>query len=352
MFDVRNYMRITDWLDTKPSKDAVLRVLGGSGQSSVPYVYNVETTNACPMRCKMCPRTTMMKRPVSTMPMATFRKVADQIRPHTDATWRKWTDWAGDRFGVLPTDPPSENHFFLYVIPRVLQLHGYGEPLVDKRMPERIGYLTERGIESYFSCNPAVLDETRFVEHMRAGLSWVKFSIESTDDERFKSIRGARANFTESYAMIKALLAERDRKGYQTRFVITMLDLGAPDSAAEFARLKDKFKDLPTYCYHKSEDTQWLREDGGHGTKSIHWSRPCLHPWCSTTVLADGTVAGCMEAFDDCEFDLGNVNEQPLADIWNGPKYAALRHAHLTGEGLPSKCVSRCDMPTVGGLRG
>jgi molybdenum cofactor biosynthesis enzyme MoaA len=50
--------------------------------------------------------------------------------------------------------------------------------------------LTERRLPSYFSCNPAVLDETRFEEHMRAGLDYVKFSIESTDDERFKQIRG------------------------------------------------------------------------------------------------------------------------------------------------------------------
>ena len=30
-------------------------------------VYNIETTNACNMKCKMCPRTTMMTRKVETM---------------------------------------------------------------------------------------------------------------------------------------------------------------------------------------------------------------------------------------------------------------------------------------------
>lgn len=29
-----------------------------------PIIYNIETTNACNMRCKMCPRTTMMTRDI------------------------------------------------------------------------------------------------------------------------------------------------------------------------------------------------------------------------------------------------------------------------------------------------
>ena len=32
-----------------------------------PVVYNIETTNACNMKCKMCPRTTRMTRSISTL---------------------------------------------------------------------------------------------------------------------------------------------------------------------------------------------------------------------------------------------------------------------------------------------
>ena len=355
MFDVNFYMRATEWLDAGGFVYGPLEDM----RSRQPFLYNCESTSFCPFSCVMCPRTTLMKRKPSTMSMSTFRRVVDQLRPHDPETWAKWQDWCARRFGVHSAAPPSENHFFLHVIPRVIQLHGYGEPLVDKRMPERIGYMTERGLESYFSCNPAVLDDTRFVEHMRAGLSVVKFSIESTDDERFKQIRGARANFTESFRMIKSLLAERDRRGWKTMFVVTMLDLGEPDRAWEFAKLRDALKGLPIYSFLKSEDSQWLRTEGVHENKSLHWTRPCLHPWMSMTVLADGSVQMCMECYDresgvQAEYcnDLGNVNDASLADIWNSDAYARLRRAHLTGEGLPEKCVSRCDMPTVGGLRG
>jgi hypothetical protein len=32
-----------------------------------PFIYNIETTNLCNMRCKMCPRTTMMTRKIETL---------------------------------------------------------------------------------------------------------------------------------------------------------------------------------------------------------------------------------------------------------------------------------------------
>ena len=34
-------------------------------RSKDPIVYNIETTNACNMRCKMCPRTSRMTRKIS-----------------------------------------------------------------------------------------------------------------------------------------------------------------------------------------------------------------------------------------------------------------------------------------------
>jgi hypothetical protein len=41
-------------------------------RNKTPVVYNIETTNACNMTCKMCPRTTMMTRPIETIDRETF----------------------------------------------------------------------------------------------------------------------------------------------------------------------------------------------------------------------------------------------------------------------------------------
>ena len=56
-------------------------------RNPTPVVYNIETTNACNMKCKMCPRTTMMTRPVETMNFETFSNIVDQIEPHSKSDW-------------------------------------------------------------------------------------------------------------------------------------------------------------------------------------------------------------------------------------------------------------------------
>lgn len=128
-------------------------------RSKNPVVYNIETTNACNMRCEMCPRTTMMTRPIETLDMETYRRIVDQLKPFLQSTWREWETFVETRYEILKDDM-SENHFFLYVIPRVIVLHGYGDPLLDKFMPDRIKILSDKKIPSYFSCNPANINQS------------------------------------------------------------------------------------------------------------------------------------------------------------------------------------------------
>ncbi len=69
-----------------------------SCRSREPAVYNIETTNACNMRCEMCPRTTMMTRPVSTMEDAVYERVIKQLRPFTESEWSAWEAFVEDKY--------------------------------------------------------------------------------------------------------------------------------------------------------------------------------------------------------------------------------------------------------------
>ena len=124
-------------------------------RSKEPVIYNIETTNRCNMRCKMCPRTTMMTRKIEDIDKEIFLKVVDQIEPHSAEDWNKWKGYCEKKYGIKEDDEASENHFFLYIISKVIQLHGYGDPLLDKNMHEYVKILHDRGFYSYFSCNPA-----------------------------------------------------------------------------------------------------------------------------------------------------------------------------------------------------
>jgi len=347
MYDINFYMKINDIKKKFESGEKldpklVLAKLEDA-RSNNPVIYNIETTNACNMRCKMCPRTTMMTRGVETIDPALFQKVVDQIEPHSFELWKKWEDFLEEEYGCKE-DEMSENHFFLKIIPKVIQLHGYGDPLLDENMPKYVKLLSGKGIPSYFSCNPANIDVDKTIEMFRNGLDYIKYSIESVDDYSHKNIRGDASNFTESYNKIVRLLNTKMHYGYKTTVIITMLDLNRKTQNLEFDMLRKKFEGLDVYIYLKSEDQLWYRKDF-HRTKSIHWSEFCKHPWMSMTVKSNGEIAMCMEDYNN-EIILGDVRETSLKEIWNGDKYAKFRMDHIFGtKGI--KCAEQCDMKTV-----
>ena len=347
MFDVNFYRKFDELMvrlksGEKFGKEDFFNKLE-SLRAKEPVIYNIETTNACNMRCKMCPRTTMMTRKIETMKRDLFVKIVEQIKPHKKTDWQKWEKFVQKRYGILPNDM-SENHFFLYIIPQVIQLHGYGDPLLDRNMSEYVKILRERGFRSYFSCNPANINIEQTVKMFENGLDYIKYSIESVDDKKHKQIRGQASNFTDSYKKILQLLEIKAQKKYKTTIIITMLDLHGKGQFGEFKKLKKAFEGLDVYIYFKSEDQQWYRKDY-HGTKSIHWSEFCKHPWMSMTIKSNGEAVMCMEDYNN-EIVLGDANTETLYDIWNGKKYQKLREDHFNlTPGI--KCTERCDMTLI-----
>jgi MoaA/NifB/PqqE/SkfB family radical SAM enzyme len=348
VYDVEFYMKSYDLLRSaqagQPHDPVAVRDTLERYRSPVPIVYNIETTNACNMRCAMCPRTTIMTRPIETMKPDLFARIVSQLKPHSAETWRRWERFAADTYGIREGEM-SENHFFLLIIPRVIQLHGYGDPLLDRNMANCVKTLSDAGLESYFSCNPANIQMERTMEMFENGLGYIKYSIESVDDARHKEIRGEASNFSESYARILRLLELKKERGYRTVIVITMLDLNRETQQEDYEKLREAFCDQDVYLYLKSEDQQWYRKDF-HGTQSVHWSECCKHPWMSMTIKSNGEACMCMEDFDN-EIILGDARTQSLSEIWNGDVYRTFRQDHIdVTRGL--KCSERCDMAMVG----
>lgn len=349
MFDIHFYMKAHElkkqlMSGEKLPRTQVMETLEKC-RSKTPLIYNIETTNACNMRCKMCPRTTMMTRPIETMDMDSFKRIADQLSPFSNAELMEWMNFVELHYGINRNDM-SENHYFLYVIPKVLVLHGYGDPLLDKHMPERVAYLTKRNILSYFSCNPANIKIDKMHEMMANGLGYVKYSIESVDDSSHKEIRGNASNFTESYQKILELLRIKKQHGYGTTIVITMLDLGSSKQDDEFRNLMDKFRELDVYIYLKSQDQKWYKDAVNQPTKSIHWQEFCQFPFSSMTIKSNGESVMCVEDYNN-EIVLGNTRTESLEEIWNGEPYRKLRQNHFDlTKGI--KCTERCDMSLAG----
>ena len=79
MFDIKFYEKVFDLkarlMRLEPFSKEMLFSKLEEYRSKSPVIYNIETTNACNMKCVMCPRTTMMTRPVETMGMDVFQRI-------------------------------------------------------------------------------------------------------------------------------------------------------------------------------------------------------------------------------------------------------------------------------------
>lgn len=313
-------------------------------RNSDPIIYNIETTNRCNMRCKMCPRTHLMTRQIEDINVDLFCKIADQLAPHSETLWKKWCDYCEKKYGISENDSPSENHFFLYVISRVVQLHGFGEPVLDKNISKYIEILTERNIESYLSTNPINADIDQTINMMSKGLTYIKYCFDSTNDIESKNIRGNHSDFSNGFEKVLKIIEKKESLNLKTIVVITMINLAKNNQQEEYEKLNELFSGKNVYLYLKSENSQWYR-GLYHGTQAIHGTEICKHPWMSLSVKSNGEVAMCMDDYNN-EIILGNTNYSSLKEIWNGDLYKKFRLSHIIGDN--EKCSCRCDLPILG----
>lgn len=314
-----------------------------------PLVFNVETTSYCNMRCVFCQRTTDFTRKPQHMTMETFNNLLSQMTPRDPSELAEWRRFVKERIGL--SGERSENDLYYNQYCETLTLHGFGEPLLDPHLPERIAALTAKGIPTYFSANPCNI-KLDFIEKLfHSGLGLLKFAIDSLDDERVRELRGRNADFTQSHQKILDVLELKRKMNAETIVVATMLDTsGDFGPGTESMRFMELWRGRDVYAYVKSLDNKWLlnqkgiTEIGKGKDRSHYASQYCEFPWTSVTILADGSVAPCTQDVNGT-WTFGNVNEESLAAIWKGKRYREFRAAHVTGDFEPDfMCHAKCDL--------
>lgn len=350
MFDIHFFQRAADLkkriVDGALSRSDAVLIEREMEQlrSKAPHLFNMETTNHCNMTCMMCPRTTLMDRETQWIDKDVFESVLDQIVAHDSESLNSFWKFIQDTYGIT-FDQRSEDAFYFYVVSRCVILHGYGEPLIDKNIAERVQACTDRGLPTYFSCVPANISVKRAEKVMRAGLTVLKFSMDGLSDEKQVEVRGKFNNFEKSYRTMLSIIDMKAKKGYKTLIVPTMIALDEEDDSREMhEKFLDMWKGYDVFAYVKSQDNRWYFEDDATMENKSHYEKQyCEYPWTSITVMADGSAVPCTQDYN-CEMAQGNVSEQTLKEIWNGGKYRQLRHWHLTGN-FPKrhKCNERCD---------
>src|SRR5271165_6267093 len=131
----------------------------GTDRSAVaeqpPVCLYLEVTNRCNLLCETCPRTFEELEPPADMSWDLFTKIVDQV--------------------------PN--------VARVV-MHGVGEPMLVKNLPEMIRYLKTRGIYTLFNTNGTLLTPRKQKELIETGLDELRVSLDAADAKTFLAVRG------------------------------------------------------------------------------------------------------------------------------------------------------------------
>jgi sulfatase maturation enzyme AslB (radical SAM superfamily) len=279
----------------------LLLLTGRDRAPRLPDIVQIEATNICNARCTFCPRDDM-KRRQGVMDMALFTKIVDEC-------------------AVL-----GIGH---------VRMHNYGEAFVDKKLPEKIAYAKSKRIpEVGVITNGSLLgpDVARAVTE--AGLDAINISLDAAGKETFEATRLG-LKYDKVIANVEGLVRIRRELGRNRPKLI--LSFVRQDNSAEEQAFIDHWSAVADKI-HITELHNWA----GTLKRRAEVNFPCYRQWLTFTVLWDGRVSLCCADLDG-RVIVGDLNEQSIADVWNGDAYRRVRREQLESGG-PAICRN-CDLP-------
>ena len=271
-------------------------------------------------------------------------------------------------------------------------LHGIGEPLLNRDLPEMIHYLKQRQVEVVINSNGTRLTPAWQAALIDCGLDEFRCSIDVASDEAYTRIRGANL-LPKLVAGLEGLVKQKAAAGASTPrisiwCVATRENLGelpglirlaarcgvrevyvqrlvyfAQEAEKQFGMARDKLaifgknqgleEEALAACTQLSAELGIeFRASGARDPfNSLAAARPadfapwheCLRPWTTAYITANGNCLPCCIApFATTHYQslvMGNLFDQPYEQIWNGPKYQAFRLA-LQSEAPHEACRS------------
>lgn len=276
--------------------------------SGLPVEYIVETTAKCNLYCPMCPR-------------EIYPQPKEDMRPEIF-----------DR--LVREAAPSAEHMMLV---------GLGEPLLDRRIFERIATCARHGISTLLSTNGTLLDETTAARLLDSPLDHVTLSFDGARQETFEYYRkGARFEQVRDNFVRFCRMKHQRRARLQIVVQLVRLERNAAE-LEEFVRFWSAVPGVDLIRI-KEDETRLLGPGAAHRPED--WKHPCHYLWRGPLyVKHNGDVYPCCQAYALGGRPLGRIGEQPIAELWNHPEIRRMRAAHARRRAAEIEICSRC--PTV-----
>lgn len=249
-----------------------------------PFHLDVESTNACNLRCTMCPWDFTTEK-VGYMDWNLFTRIIDE----------------GAKYGLAS-----------------IKLCHRGEPLLHPQLPQMVAYAKNKGIlEVQFNTNGLTLNRGKTDGLLDAGLDRIIFSVDGASKETYEKIRCG-SEYDRVVNNITTFVARRNERGLKRPCVrIQMIKMD--ENKHETKQFLEMWLPIANRVAF-SVESKPLSVKGGVERF------PCPQIWQRMAISWDGEVRMCCWLRQ--ELVLGNATESRLYELWHGEKLANIRKLH------------------------
>ncbi len=323
-----------------------------------PVCLYLEVTNRCNLLCTTCPRTYV------------------ELEPPADISWELFTT-------IVDQIPKLQRAV----------LHGVGEPMLVKNLPQMVRYLKDRGVYVLFNTNGTLLTERNGRAMIDAGLDELRVSLDASNPTSYLAVRG-KNYFARILHNVRQFRAMQEREGHALPKVSAWLT-GLKETIAELPDFVRVAADIGVKEVYLQRLVFFEDNDGGlaanglarpdqalyermNSAESVHiaeaerlaaslgmtfsasgaasepgmslkkaddsspWAL-CRRPWSVMYFTANGRALPCCIApFSQRGYEnytLGDATQDSLREIWNGAAYTDFREA-LLSDAPPKACAS------------
>ena len=205
-------------------------------------------------------------------------------------------------------------------------LTGFGEPLVDKTLEQKVEYAHNKGLRTYIISNASLLTKERTTGLISAGLDELRLSFYGMKKETYEKVMvglsfDVTMNNLHNFFEIRGQMESK-----RPRLEISWLVLPENEGDTEEfqAYWEPRADAIEIWKPHNFGDGRSYRDRYDDVGMKTTCGRPENGP---LQIQWNGEVIPCCYDYNN-QIILGNAFEQPVLEVLNGTKYDLLRLAH------------------------
>jgi MoaA/NifB/PqqE/SkfB family radical SAM enzyme len=232
-----------------------------------------------------------------------------------------------------------------------LVLGNYGEPLLNKRLPEMVRYAkrSARVREISVVTNASLLTKNRADALVSAGLDKIRISVEALSDEGYAETAGVAQRFSGIVESVNALREAVRRRKAKTFIYVKIVDTGLSEAECRFffhtfapiadaVSIENLMADTPQAAKIVGDQSKGMTGVGLASERNV-----CPSPFYSLSVHSNGDVGVCCSDWHH-KTVVGSIARESLAGIWAGEALREFRLAQLTKSWRGLDACAGCEM--------